>query len=452
VAGWAKVLPLFVEDAVRALRGHLAAHPDEEIYAAGFYAPYFDGNTVDLPELAVGHRRDVQELAGDLWHSDWNPAEFGHDLDYLGPELDDARAAASRRMAAGSAQDWERGERRFLDMLVKACRLIRGELDGAPQLAPNFVAYLLLHDSDAGEEVARRCIGERRFRTLFPEQDHERIERSRVAALPVPERVEYLVQRLGRFDGPISHEEAQELLVGVATPAVPALLRLLEDPDQDWMAGDMLGRIGDRRPAVITALRRRYTETVGQEADHRCCASALAYLGDTEWLLDRVRAEPSDLAAAEGIIGLYTAFRDRTPAGLDYEPLARLLDGPSDVVAVVDDWLRPGASLCTLRPAEVDTALAALDAPHHRIRRHAVDVLGDRGLGAVAGRRVLPALARAAQADPDADVRRLALLGLREWRRAALPHRVVGEAAQHDPDERVRRCAREWLDELRGTG
>ena len=73
MAGWAKVLPLFVEDVVRALQGHLATHPDEEIYAAGFYAPYLDGDTVDLPELAVGHRRDVRELAGDLWHSDWNP-------------------------------------------------------------------------------------------------------------------------------------------------------------------------------------------------------------------------------------------------------------------------------------------------------------------------------------------------------------------------------------------
>jgi hypothetical protein len=83
--------------------------------------------------------------------------------------------------------------------------------------------------------------------------------------------------------------------------------------------------------------------------------------------------------------------------------------------------------------------------PRPVVRRHAVNVIGQRRLGAAVGRRVLPVLARLPVDDPDALVRRLAVVGLWFWGRQALPHLGVGRAATHDPDPTVRQAAESWL-------
>lgn len=411
LGGWAPVLPRFVEDAVRAIRGFVEEHPGERVYAAGFYDVYLDGSVVHLPDLAVGCRGGSGEPAGDFWHVDWNPADFGHDLHYESPELEVAVAAATRPMTEGSDEAWERGERQVKAMLTKACRQIRAALDG--HVPRDFVVYV----QDLGEDGARTTIGARRFRALFPAQDADGIERRRVAALPIDERVEYLLGRLGQFGGPIPREEAEEQLVAIGATAVPALLRLLDDPEGAWRAAMLLGRIGDTRPEVIGALRARFDATSGEGSTHRWCASALAHLGDTEWLFTHIDGPAIDPMAVAGLLGPYSSFRDETSAApLDYGPLIRLLESSPAVVALVEEEMRPGRPECTLRLEEVDTALAALDSPHRLVRRHAADVLGDRRLGAAVRKRVIPVLARIATDDPAEDVRFAARVGLSEWR------------------------------------
>jgi HEAT repeat protein len=314
---------------------------------------------------------------------------------------------------------------------------MRGQLVGHPRLERDFVVYLQ-ELGDGGVETVRRCVGARRFRALFPAQDAAEVERRRVAALPVDERVRHLVSLLGTFTGPIMDAEAQESLVDIGAPAVPDLRHLLADPGRGWMAAMLLGRIGDSGPETITALRARFADA--PDSNRGWIASTLARLGDVSWLEKRI----DDAEAVAGIAGLYTGFRDETPAVLDYGPLARLLDGPAEVRTAVEAALKLGA-FCTLRPSEIDTALAALHSPHQLIRRHAAWLLGQSELGTAAGRRVLPALAHTLRTDPAARVRWTALFSLRHWKRAARPHRAAVVAALHDVDPGVRELATQLL-------
>lgn len=79
------------------------------------------------------------------------------------------------------------------------------------------------------------------------------------------------------------------------------------------------------------------------------------------------------------------------------------------------------------------------------MRWHAASVLDERGLGRAVARRVLPALARVAEHDPEFTVRRLALLSLLYWKRDAGAYvDLVGRLAPA-MDAAVRGVATEWL-------
>src|SRR5439155_8700943 len=77
----------------------------------------------------------------------------------------------------------------------------------------------------------------------------------------------------------------------------------------------------------------------------------------------------------------------------------------------------PGGGYCGITVDEVDEAIHGLTSRHAVIRRHAVCVLGERSLGAAVARRVLPLLCRTVSQDPDATVRRLAILSLLSWQK-----------------------------------
>ncbi|WP_244933386.1 HEAT repeat domain-containing protein [Micromonospora tulbaghiae] len=77
-------------------------------------------------------------------------------------------------------------------------------------------------------------------------------------------------------------------------------------------------------------------------------------------------------------------------------------------------------------------------------------MLGERRLGAAVARRVLPLLGQTVSQDPDATVRRLAILSLRGWRKEFYRHANVISEALNDPNEDVRGTAAYWLREQNG--
>ncbi|GIH94323.1 hypothetical protein ACFFMN_05700 [Planobispora siamensis] len=63
----------------------------------------------------------------------------------------------------------------------------------------------------------------------------------------------------------------------------------------------------------------------------------------------------------------------------------------------------------------------------------------------------MPLIARSIGEDPDAAVRRLAILSLLWWKKAAHPYADAVRAAAGDPAEEVREAAAYWLREQSGT-
>ena len=89
---------------------------------------------------------------------------------------------------------------------------------------------------------------------------------ARVAALPEAERVVYFVARLAAVDGPISGEEAEVALRGLGLAAFPALISMLAVKGRAWHAAKVLADIGQPDHDVVSALRHRGTDLVGQHA------------------------------------------------------------------------------------------------------------------------------------------------------------------------------------------
>lgn len=115
----------------------------------------------------------------------------------------------------------------------------------------------------------------------------------------------------------------------------------------------------------------------------------------------------------------YTSFRNQAVAvpRLDYRPLRDVNERWPAYVPALAEELKPGRGYCDITIDEVDEAIRGLASPHVVIRRHAVCILGERRLGATVARRVLPLLGQTVSQDPDAIVRRLALLSLLWWRK-----------------------------------
>ncbi|MEV7098921.1 HEAT repeat domain-containing protein [Amycolatopsis sp. NPDC051045] len=101
---------------------------------------------------------------------------------------------------------------------------------------------------------------------------------------------------------------------------------------------------------------------------------------------------------------------------LDYCPLADFIARSPAYLPALDQHLASGSGFSDIAAHEVDAAVTGLNSPHLIIRRHAVAVPGRRRLGKNVGRRVLPLLCRTIRQDPDAVVRRLAILSLLWWR------------------------------------
>ena len=231
---------------------------------------------------------------------------------------------------------------------------------------------------------------------------------------------------------PHTHEKR---ILKLGEQAVAGLIALLDNERDGWMAASLLGRLGVRSPRILDELRRRLD---GKGGISESCARALARLGDTEFVMSVVSDEAKQQHAIHGIVSL---LKESSISPLDYRPMEKLLNSGSEHVAsLIHEELAPGASLIEIKPSGIDEAMRGLRSEHAIIRQHAVQVLGDRGLGHAASEIVLPALAERLQ-DENADVRRLALLSLAEWKSAAKPYHEEMRKRLNDPDGLVRSTA-----------
>ncbi len=397
--------------------------------------PMFGMNTLDALD---GYPPEDRE--GLRWSlPDWADC----DLDWL-PEPDRRRweEALTAHACRGSTRQWQAAFDRYLTTLANACRQARRQLVAAGVVDRDFVVLVL--DDDGDEALLRRILPEPELQRLFPEYDRRRTELARIAALPQAEQARHYVSRLGVFDGPIGAEEVSRALLTLGREAATALLPRLHRRGSAWQAAKLLADLGLPDPDVIDALTAALHRLDGP--DRLWTARALARLGRLDVVLDHADRIP-DEAVVTAVAAPYKSFRDhgQHPPALDYRPLEDVLTHRPAYAAALDEELKPGTALCSITAGEVPEALRGLRSEHGVIRRHAVCVLGERGLGRVEGRRILPALCHTMAHDPDPTVRRLAVLSLRWWHRDAHPFADAVRSALDDPAREVRAAATDWL-------
>jgi hypothetical protein len=446
---WARFEDALVDGVVSAVRSAIASAPGERFYAAALGHIYSEtGGMISLPLLGID---TASALAGRGDADDglpWNPAdwEYVDDAWLPGGKGERWEHALTAYACRGSTAEWNAAYGEYLATLVRVCLRSRATLREQQE---DFLVVFI--DEDRPEELIRATMTADEVQRNFPSFERHAAEVARVRALPPAEQAAYHVDQLG---GSRTAEEAQSSLRALGEAAVPALLPLLALPRSAWRAAKILADIGYADDVVIGALADALTRREG--SDQAWTARALSRLGWGHLVLAKAGDLPDDVVVS-AIAAPYTGFRDHAarPLPLDYQPLADALEHRPQYASALTELLRPGSGECKIRPGEVDEALRGLTSPHVLIRSHAVRVLGDRDLGPAAAPLVLSRLATVAREDPDADMRRLAILSLLWWSNDARPYaNVIRDARDNDPDPKVRDAATRWLRETaaRETG
>ena len=315
--------------------------------------------------------------------------------------------ALTAEACSGTVSHWEDIFARYRDVLVRICVAVGAHLE-----IPVFCV-----DHDCYEETLARCLTPTQLRSLFPQVVARQAERIRISALPPGEQIAHYVSRLNRFDGLINSGEAQNALRSFGAAAIPALLPLLREREQAWLAAMLLGEIGVPGDTVISALSAALAASIPDSPGQMWSCTALAQLGRLDLVLARA-ADLSREAVATAVTARYTAFRDNGahPLSLDYLPLEDFLSEHEAIAPTIANALKPGTSYCVISPAEVPEALRGTTSTHVLVRKHAACVLGERRLGDAVGQEVIPRLRTMVDTDPDSEVRRLASLSLKWWK------------------------------------
>ncbi len=424
---WRRFEKELTSECLRALGQDLVPMLDASpIYAVALFGVYreLDG-VLALPSLAASTEGTGAAADTDgFWGARWNPPDWK----FQTPLTESVTARLETELTAeagrGSERQWRNTEARYFAVLLNVTKALGKTSPDMLTVSDEFVAFW--HDEAGGVDLARKTIAKKRFDRLFAPQ----VERQRTlnqSRRESPEaRAAFLVTRFGVYDG-VSSEDAERELISIGQPAVQALVPALADKENGWEAAHVLAMIGSSSPDTIKALRAHVGE-------NDWFAAALGYLGDYEWLVG---------SAPEGalVTALTMTLQAWKQVPLDYHRLEAFLDSASKkTLALVDDELKPGRSYVEIRRDDVPEALRGLSSRHAVLRWHAASVLGNRGLGAAAGKQVLPALERALS-DAHPTVRRLAVLSISYWKSAAKPYLPAIEALRNDPDESVRDTA-----------
>ncbi|MBO2449160.1 DUF4303 domain-containing protein [Actinomadura barringtoniae] len=417
--------------------------------ASGLYAAVLGeiyAETDGLIRLPMLGANSEEELAGDedlrwslpdwdtVWES-WLPEDRWSQWE----------RALTDEAGRSTTRHWERTFTKYLNVLTRVCKRARKDLRTTGVTDREFVVVVLTNDQDE-ERLLRRVLGVRELYRLFPAYDRAAAWIAEVEAQAPADRAPIYVRALDDWDGPLGRENAQKALRELGPAALPALTELLSQGPDRWRAAKLIADIGCASDEVIEALTRALKDTTGP--DESWVAVALSRLGRLDVVLADSALSGGTVVSA--VAAPYRSFRDHAaaPPPLDYGPLERFLTGHPRQNDAVAEELRPGSGYCTIRAEEVGAAIDALRSPHPVTRRHAASVLGERSLGKAVGRQVTPHLSTTAVDDPDATVRRLAILSLQYWKQDARHCADAGRRALHDPEPDVRAAAQRWLDSL----
>ena len=425
---WAQfelVLQATVESAVSQLMSRVTGR----FYCVAFHEFYaeLDG-PITMPLLAASTEESIAGRSDQRWSStDWK----WRNIKYLTPELRKLHRAMQKHAVSGDEAVWQSTHARFMDMFIKVARRLTGQFQKHEQTTRDLAVLVFTEDDEIA--TLQRCLTAARFRKLFPQLASELDTQSQLAARPVSDKFQKYREDLYRYQ-----PEIQKL----GQQAIPFLCEVLTGKAKDdWVAASLLGKIGIADAKAVQILKSR-AATAHRHAQHDVCA--LAVFGETEFLLQLATQIHTRDVGIQGIAWTYSNFMDASKQEhrLNYQPMERLLAIPGCKGKV--EKLYSGA--CQIQPDDVEEASRGLASKHAVIREHAVSVLGNPKLGTQSAKRILPALAERLQ-DKSAVVRRLTILSLGRWKKAAAPFVADVKRLTKDPDPTVAEFAKRFVKE-----
>ncbi len=424
----------------RAVSQVMAEFADEHFYAAALHEFYREsGDRISLPLLAVNTSEEVDESGDHLWASpDW----YWDDLEFASKKLLQLHARLEREASRLEVEHWEKINTQWMNTLVRVAKQLTRRLKKNPAATKDFGFYLFDWDVDE-VEILRRCMSPAKFKRLFPSLQAEIDEQKADAQRPLSQKLaKYKDNLYTHGDKLIEHGEA----------AVPVLIECL-DGEHGWHAAGLLAKLGIASDPVIKALRHHAClPEDGSPRSH--FTSALAILGDIDFVLDMAKKKDTRDAAIDGIKVLYGP-RDNgfVPVPLDYTPLERLLSIKSCSRKAQKpcsggpiQYALPSAG--AIHPEDTATAIAGTTSKYKMIREHAIRALGDRNLGKAAREPAMQAIVDRFT-DRAMTVRFLAAINIGYWKKAAKEHvPAIRRLMRNDPDPDVRFMARRTLQEI----
>ncbi|MEW4451504.1 hypothetical protein AB1L30_02355 [Bremerella sp. JC817] len=399
-------------------------------YAVVFHEFYGErGGMIALPWLAA----NTVELLGEETDSRWSSADWKWtNIKYASPELRKAHRALQKEAAQLDDDDWAKAYQRYVDSFIRVAKSISKAFKKHPQVTQDFGAFVFTEENEV--ETLRKCVSPARFRRLFPNIQEMIDNEEQLSGSPVDQKLALYRKDLW---------EHRQQIIQLGHDALPLLLDVLQnDKDQDWAAADLIGEMGLDDPQAIALLRRR--ASTGKETCFHD-TTALAMLGDHDFLFCLTRKVKTRKIAVEGILSLYNddlAFARKIP--LDYRLAEQVLS---------DKWCqkqmeKERAGGRPIQVSDIDEALRGLDSAQAWIRQHAVCCLGDKRLGKKQSERILPSLAEKLN-DRRANVRRLAIISFHDWGKLAKPYLPEIRNLAEDRSEDVADTARHYVKEIR---
>lgn len=389
-ADWKAIEAAAAAQLVAAVRAVRERNPEERVYGAMFHEFYGDGSVIYWPVVTVGTEESLAEVVAAYAARHGGGEDLDGSLRWSGPDLvhsfepgepEQALAAGVQAAASrsGGFEQWERAYDRFLHCFPRAAKLARKELVSEGLTGRHFIA---IAEDEAGDLVPLSLT---RVQLLkhFPQYDAAEQERRRLAALPVEERAAELLPEAvaPSYQGPLVGEH-QGLLVACGEVALPALVRVVrgeEHPQGAVTAAKLLAEINIDTPEVVQALDGLMRREKAELNARAWAASALARMDRAGLILARVSELPEEVVT-RGIGDPLRSFRDRgAHRPLDYAPLETVLREHPELEPAFAEELKPGHGFCTLEPAEIPVARAALVSAFEVIRTHARIVLENAG-------------------------------------------------------------------------
>lgn len=414
---WNAFEELLTQNALDAIQRIVQENNINDVYVVAFHEIYMETDGVIYPPmLAINHETHRKEKNVDWCPPDWRWA----DIKYINAR--EIEKLLTEEACKKTNSHWEATERKFKSSLVKCAKNIYKTLKNEIFTTKDFIVYVETNDDDQ-EEVMRKCVPAKLLNKIFPQYNQELVERSKVAALNVHEKIIYHMENIAKSGSVtvLSYDESMVELIKIGQPAVSHLLNKLKSRSTGWIMAKTLALMNINSKEIIDALRE---ESINPKSESFFWSpAALSMLDDDEFLISIIMKEINTENIIQGICLKYKTwdinFDFTIHKNLDYTTLENILElNNKKLNSLIHQELRSGS--LHIHPDDIEIAIKGLNSQHQVIRQHAVWALYETKNLNKSTHKFMPHLI-IKLTDDDPEVRRRAKLSILSWKKYLTP-------------------------------